>query len=197
MATLLQSIGFFKDLFDFFLPFLLVFSVVYAILVKTKFLTEDANVNALVALAISLVVVLSRAGEFLMQLTPFMATFFIILFFVLMLFLFFGVDLSKAMQSKAVIVLIIVISAIFVFYVLGNFLSPEAQMATAATSNVSGNVTVTASPDVFVASEKTCDFSAISGGHAVVCIISNPKFLGAITVLGLLAIVTFFVVYKP
>ncbi len=194
MATLIQSIGFFKDIFNFFLPFLLVFAVLYAILQKTKFLTEDANINALISLAIALIVSLSGAADFLMALTPFMATFFIIIFFVLMLFLFFGANLGDVMKSKTVILLIVVISAIFVFYVLGNFMSAANTSPMTATANGT-NVTVTSTGGAFgQVSEKTCDFTRISGPQAIPCIIGNPTFLSIISLLGLLAIVTYFII---
>jgi len=194
MTTLIQSVGFFKDIFNFFLPFLLVFSVVYAILIKTKALTEDANVNAVISFAIALIVALSGAGNFLMQLTPFMATFFIIIFFVLLIFLFFGVRLEDVLKSKIIILLIVAISAMFVFYVLGNFMVPQ------QVGQVSGNatnVTVGTTATFGHVSEKTCDFSTIAGSQAVACIIGNPKFLSVITLLALLAIATFFIIYKP
>jgi hypothetical protein len=197
MTTLIQQIGLFKDLFDFFLPFLLVFSVTYAILAKTKFLTSDANINAIISFAIALVVSLSDAGKFIMALTPFMATFFIIIFFLLMLFLFFGADMSAVMKSKAVIILVVSISAIFVFYVLAQFMTPQA--ATASTVNASTNVTVggNASSVAMVASEKSCDFAHLTGSNAMACIVGNPTFLSIIVLLGLLAITTFAVLYKP
>jgi hypothetical protein len=195
MSTLIQSIGFFKDIFNFFLPFLLVFAVLYAILQKTKFLTDDANINALISLAIALIVSISGAADFLMALTPFMATFFIIIFFVLMLFLFFGVNMGDVMKSKAVIVLVVVIAAIFVFYVLGNFMSAHPSASVAATTVNGTNVSVTSSGGAFgTVSEKTCDFTKISGPQAIPCILGNPTFLSIISLLGLLAIVTYFII---
>jgi asparagine N-glycosylation enzyme membrane subunit Stt3 len=201
MTTLLQSLGFFSDLFNFFLPFLLVFAVLYAVLVKSRFLTDDANINALISFAVALIVVLSGAGKFIMALTPFMGTLFVIIFLMLMIFMFFGLKLEDVLQSKLVISLIVVVSLIFIFYVLGQIAGPAAyQMRTGTESIGSGNnttVTVSASPSLLSASEKNCDFSSISTNMAVVCIISNPKFLGAITILGLLAIATFFIAYNP
>ena len=202
MTTLLQSLGFFSDLFNFFLPFLLVFAVLYAVLAKSKFLTDDANINALISFAVALIVTLSGAGSFIMALTPFMGVLFVIVFLMLMVFMFFGLKLEDVLKSKIVISLLVVVSLIFIFYVLGQMAGPAAyQMRTGATpTTVSGNnttVTVSANPSLFSASERNCDFSSISSNMAVVCILSNPKFLGAITILGLLAIAAFFIVYKP
>ncbi len=194
MATLLETLGFFSDIFDFFLPFLLVFAVTYAILLKTKFLTEDANINAVISFAIALIVALSGAGKFLMNLAPFMATLFIIVFFMLMIFLFFGLRVEDVLKSKFIIALLVIVSLIFVFYVMGQMFGSGLYEAGAGAA-AEGNVTVTA--EYTPASQATCDFTAISGGRAVACMISHPKVLGAIVLLGLLAIATFFVVYVP
>lgn len=193
MATLIQSIGVFSDVFNFFLPFLLVFSVAYAILAKTKVLTEDANINAVISFVIALIVSLSGAADFIMQLTPFMATFFIIIFFVILIFLFFGVKLEDVMKSKTIIILLVAISAIFVFYVLANY---TASMATVTPQGIAPenatNVTVK------IVGTQTCsDLSALSGPQAAACIIGNPRFLSVIVLLGIIAIATFAVLYKP
>lgn len=59
-STLANALDFFRDfgVFDVLLPFLLVFTVVYAILQKTKLLGEDkANLDSMVAFVIGLLVV--------------------------------------------------------------------------------------------------------------------------------------------
>ena len=193
MTTLLESVGFFSDIFDFFLPFLLVFAVLYAILLKSKFLTESPSINAVISFAIALIVALSGAGKFLMALAPFMATLFMILFFMILMFLFFGVKLESVFQSKGVVVIVIFICLIFVFYVLGSMWGGKLYAAGQSTQTLDENETITATPTV----TNTCDFRAIGQGQAVACIISHPKVLGAIVLLGLLAVATFFVVYVP
>ncbi|MCD6547416.1 MAG: hypothetical protein J7K22_02575 [Nanoarchaeota archaeon] len=188
MATLLQTLGFFSDIFDFFLPFLLVFAVIYALLLKTKFLTEDPNLNAAISFAIALIVALSGAGKFLMNLAPFMATLFMVVFFMLLIFLFFNVKLEEVLKIKSISLILIFISIIFVFYVLGQMIGQ--QVYEAGVGNATSNAT-------HIIPTKACDFETVSGSRAIVCIISHPKFLGAITLLGLLAVATFFVVYVP
>lgn len=59
-STLANALDFFRDfgVFDVILPFLLVFTVVYATLQKTKLLGDDqANLDAMVAFVIGLLVV--------------------------------------------------------------------------------------------------------------------------------------------
>ncbi|MBU1604298.1 MAG: hypothetical protein KJ583_03185, partial [Nanoarchaeota archaeon] len=59
-STLANALGFFRDfgVFDVILPFLLIFTVVFDILQKTKLLGDDkANLDAMVAFVIGLLVV--------------------------------------------------------------------------------------------------------------------------------------------
>ena len=185
MATLFESLGFFSDVFEFFIPFLLVFAVSFGILIKTKFLTENPNVNAAIAFAIAMVVALGGGGAFLMNLTPFFAIFFIIIFFVMLIFMFFGVNPEDIMQSKAVIVLIVLICAIFVFFVIGEMFGDELAIATIENGNGVINDTVPGTPVPGV------------GPRGVAYILSHPTVLGALVLLGLLALATFFIVNKP
>lgn len=202
MSTLLQTLGFFSDIFDFFLPFLLVFAVTYAILLKTKFLTEDPNINASISFAIALIVALSGAGKFIMNLAPFMATLFIIIFFMLMIFLFFGVKLEQVMEQRFLIGIIIIVCLIFIFYVIGTMYGGSFYSAGASgrgetvTLENGTNVTVATKTKVILGPE-TCDFTGITGPNAVACLLTHPKVLGTVVLLGLLAIATFFVIYVP
>ena len=70
MATLLDNLGIFRDILDLFLPFLLVFAVLYALFQKSKMLSESQNVNSVISFAIAMIVVLSGAGKFISKITP-------------------------------------------------------------------------------------------------------------------------------
>ena len=188
MATLLEQIGVFGDIFDFFLPFLLVFAITYGILTKTKALSASININAIISFTIALIVVLSGAGKFLMNLTPMLSVLFIIVFLMLMVFLFFGAKLEDVLKSKFVVGLIIIISLIFVFYVAGSLFG----------GSLYGSVTSTTGESTTVATaQRTCDFTKSLGGAGVACIFGHPKVLGALVLLGLLAVATFFILYVP
>lgn len=196
MSTLIESVGLFSDIFDFFLPFLLVFAVTFGILMKTKFLSDRSDINAMVSLALGLIIVLSGAGKFLTTITPFFAVFFIIIFMLFMLFLFFGVEKdfkTIILHNRMIAALITMIFIIFVFYAVGTlyggtFYTGAAQ---ASSGGVNASVNQTAiGPEV-------CDFSRLTGTLAVSCIIGHPKVLGTVVLLGLMAIATFFIVYIP
>ncbi len=187
MTTLLESFGFFSDVFEFFIPFLLVFAVVFGILLKSKFLSDDSNVNAAIAFAVAIIVALGGGGEFLVGLTPFFAVFFVIIFFILMIFMFFGLDPKDIMQSKAIIFLVVAICAIFVFFVMGEMFGDQLAVVSVEDS-VGNNITNGAPVDY---RDETI------GSQAVARILSHPKVLGMIVLLGLLAIATYFIVNKP
>ena len=100
MATLLETIGVFGDIFEFFLPLILVFALVTGVLQKTKVLSDKLNINSMVGFAVGFIVALSGAGKFLMALTPYLASFFVVIFLVMLIFLFFGADPKWLFNSK-------------------------------------------------------------------------------------------------
>lgn len=203
MTTLLESLGFFTDIFDFFLPFLLVFAIVYALLMKTKYLSESANINAVIAFAIGLIVALSGAGRFIVELTPFLAVLFVIVFLMFLTFLFFGAKPEWIFKTKGPAMIIVLLSILFVFYVLGSLYGGSfSELGNKGSSGVvveegANGDTVTVSEDRTLPSVETCDFAQLTTGEAMACLMGNPKVLGTIILLSLLAIATFFVVYVP
>jgi asparagine N-glycosylation enzyme membrane subunit Stt3 len=208
MATLLQSLGFFTDVFDFFLPFLLVFATLYAILMKTKVLSESANVNGVIAFAIALIVALSGAGKFIVTLTPYLAVLFVIVFLLFLSFLLFGVKPEWLFNTKGPATVIILVGVIFVLYVVGTLYggsmstiggteTTTAAGVTAEETTAGGTTTTTVTAAENLPGPETCDFAHMTSGRAMTCLIGHPKVLGTIILLGLLAIATFFVVYVP
>jgi asparagine N-glycosylation enzyme membrane subunit Stt3 len=209
MATLLQSLGIFTDIFDFFLPFLLVFATLYAIFMKTKVLSESANVNGVIAFAIALIVALSGAGKFIVTLTPYLAVLFVIVFLLFLSFLLFGVKPEWIFNTKGPATVILLVGVIFVLYVVGTLYggsmstiggtetTSTATGVTAEETTTGGTTTTTVTATENLPGPETCDFAHMTSGRAMTCLIGNPKVLGVIILLGLLAIATFFVVYVP
>jgi len=198
MATLLESIGFFSDIFDFMLPFLLVFAIIFGILQKTKFLSEQANVNALVAAVVGFMIALSGAGKFLMALTPYLASLFVILFLLFLIFMFFGAKPTDFFQSKGLTITVVIIAVIFVLYVIGQLYGST--LSNVSSGEQSVNITEGENGEVIVnenvlPSPETCDFEHLTGQRAMACIIGNPKVLGTVVLLGILALATFLIVY--
>lgn len=113
----LNQMGF----FGFLLPWLFMFAVVFGLLVKTKVLGEDIKVSALVALVVAFFTI-GYGG-------PFLANFFVNLFgvaavviagiLVIVLFISMaGGDITKLMESKAVIALVAAVGIVVFFIVL-------------------------------------------------------------------------------
>ena len=70
MPTVFETIGVFGDIFEFFLPFLLVFSVLFALLQKSEFLSKEMNINAVISFTVALLVSLSGVAAFITKVTP-------------------------------------------------------------------------------------------------------------------------------
>ena len=121
-STLSNAIDFFRafGFFDIILPFLLVFTIVFAILEKTKILGEDrSNLNAMVAFVIGLLFV-GAIGlvSIIDQALPNVALFLIVILSFLMLFgAFVGADGIKFentwYKGGALFIVFIAVLAIF------------------------------------------------------------------------------------
>jgi len=99
LSATLQDLGF----YDFILPFLLVFTIVFAILEKTKILGVDKdneskrNINAVIALVLGLLIV--NQFEIVQSLNTFLpkiSFFIVIALMVLILFGLFGANVERA-----------------------------------------------------------------------------------------------------
>jgi len=195
MATLLETIDIFGELFEFFLPFMLVFTVAYAILMKTKVVSDSANVNGVISFVLGFIFAISGGGPFLLRLVPFLSIMFIVIFLTLMLFLFFKVDVSKVLETRGVVTTLIIVVIFFVLFVIAEMYG--AQIAGAPSVATGENVTIDAAMQAAPVGRETCDFTQALGPQALSCLMGHPKVLGTVIVLGLLAVGTFFVIYIP
>lgn len=119
MATVLD-IGLLQQ-FNIIFPVLLVFSIVFAILQKTKAIGESTSINAIVSIAAAFMVILS---DTVVDLINFMVPWFTItlIFFILMILIFqlFGAtDLSSAIKDKTLQWVIIGIGIIILVAAFG------------------------------------------------------------------------------
>ena len=142
MATVLD-LSLLKS-FDIIFPVLLVFAIVFAILQKTKALGESLQINAIVAVAIAFMVLLS---DTLVKVLNFMIPWFtvIIIFFILVLLIFqvFGAsetDIRGALGDKTLQWTLIGVGIVLLVASLGTVLG---QSFTDAAFDESGNVTIT------------------------------------------------------
>ena len=108
-------------------PLLLLWVIIYALLVKSKFLKED--LAAVVAFALSFIVVLNPfARQFIAELTPFFSMFLITIMMIVLIFLMIGAgekDVASAFKSSSIQYIIITVSLIFIFITISNVLGPS------------------------------------------------------------------------
>jgi hypothetical protein len=124
MATFLD-VGLIQA-FDVIFPVLLVFALMFALLQKTKVVGESVGINAIIAVAVAFMILLS---DTLMQMINFMVPWFVvvIIFFILLILIFqmFGAkeaDLASAVKDKAVYWTIIGIGIVILLAAFGNVL---------------------------------------------------------------------------
>jgi hypothetical protein len=116
-----------------------------------------------------------------------------------LIFLFFGADSKWFFASKGPTIAIIIISAIFVLYVIGQLYGSTLSGLTATepvttVQTEQGEVVVSAQN---LPGPETCDFEHLTGQRAMACIMGNPKVLGTVVLLGILSLATFLIVYIP
>lgn len=182
-----QQIG----LYDFFLPFLLVFTLVFALLEKLKLASDRSDVNAVIALVLGLIVALTpKAGLYIVSLVPYFVVFLIILFGVMLLFLLTGVsagDIGKAMHNAGAWVFFIAMSLIIVMVVTSNIFG----------AGLYPNLTVqTSQGPKNLTQAQYCASSPMTGENAFPCIFGNPRFMGAIAVLFAMIFATIMITRK-
>lgn len=169
--SLLQS-------FDVVFVVLAVWCIVFAILQKTKALTDGMGINAIVAVAAAFMILLS---ETLVSVISFMIPWFVvvIIFFVLMILVFQtfdkNINIGAAIKEKTVYWAIIGISLVILLAAIGN-VAGQGLTEAAFSGGDSGNVT-TISSDGGVAS------TSFSG--SLMSTLFHPKVLGLLILFGI------------
>jgi hypothetical protein len=83
---------------------------------------------------------------------------------------------------------------IFVFYAIGVLYGNTFYGGTSTSGTSAGaNATINQTP----IGPSVCDYSRIAGAQAVTCMLGDPRVLGTLVLLGLMAIGTFFIIYVP
>jgi hypothetical protein len=195
-----------SDFLNFVVPFLLVFALVYAVLSKTQSLSESSSVNSVIAFAIAFITAMA-AGKFLLALAPFFVTFLIMLVGVFILLSFVGYKPEMLMESKAFVYGVLIAGILFVVTTawlvyqqpiqaqLGNFTGNASVIQGNASGiihgtyyNASTNATTTN-----VTTTGACSFyNPANPGAGMWCMLTNPKILGMMIVVAVMAVVTWF-----
>lgn len=180
MEATILDIGLLKY-FSIIFPLLLVLLVTFAILQKTKILSDDLNINSIIALAVAILFGLSPD---LIEVIKFVSPWFILLlFFIFMIFLIFrfaGVEesaLAFAFRDKAVYWTVIILGLVIFAFGFANVFGQKLLPATQTTNEVSG---------------ENVEGGSVSGGNFqqnLYNTLFNPKIIGLIFVM-LIAIFT-------
>lgn len=115
----LTGLGTFMPIF----AFLLVFTLTYALLAKTKLLGEQKFVHIFVSFLVSIVFIISaNAIEYVKVITPFFAAFIVSLLFILLVIGLIKGDIGKFFEKKGftwfvviILIIIFVFAALFIF----------------------------------------------------------------------------------
>ena len=149
----------------------MVFSLVFALLQKTKIIGESAAINAIIAVAAAFMILLSQKA---IQIVNFMIPWFaIVIIFLILLVLLFRVlgakeeTIAQAVNDKFVYWTILGIAIVIFAVALGNVFGQEALDAGSSTAHA-------------VNTSSTSDSGAYQ--QNVWSIISNPKILGMMVI---------------
>jgi len=153
MALDLTLFGYLSPIF----VFILVFVLLYATLLKTKFLSEKVGLNGLVAFSMAfLFIIFPFLKEVLMQAVPWIIIIFLCIAIILMVQMFMGYtqeSITTWMASNSFgLVITIIVVIVFLGALVKVFSTPDAQ-------------------------------AAMGGLNHVVKVILNPKILGAVLIL--------------
>ncbi|MBW2981772.1 hypothetical protein KY343_02720 [Candidatus Woesearchaeota archaeon] len=173
MATFLETglLNYFSIIF----PALLVFVLVFALLQKIKILGDNKTINALVAIALGFIVLLSESILSIINFAaPWFVVFFIFMVLLLVVFKLMGASdeniASVVRSDKVVQWAIIAISVIIIASALGNVYGQKLLPFTTEEVNVTENGEVT--------STATTSYST-----NVAAVLFNPKVLGLVFLL--------------
>jgi len=181
--TFLEAIGAMGSLgLQFFLAPLLIFTIVFAALSKTKAISDKMDANAVIAFILAFLVGLfPDASRFIALFIPMMVMLLLIVFGAVIVYLFMGASpdsLAKFFKAPGVLVFFVVMFLIVFGYTISEVF-PNSYLAYQG-----GNTTVD-SPDMF------------AGPAGVTATLFHPKVLGTIVFLVLISIAAYVIVFQP
>lgn len=205
--------GFFAEIFKFFLSFALVFAITFGVLSKTEAISDILNINAGIALAVSLVFAFSGAVQFILRIIPYFALLLILFAAIFLILFIFGYKIEelfdpKKPTSKFIFAVIAIVSMIFVGFTAWNMYSDDvkAQLEFYSLSNVtddsalSANLTGNPFHDIPLRYEYQCTRQGrylspllFFGQGGVLCLVMHPKVIGVFILIPVLALITFFI----
>lgn len=202
MAVAFGSMEFFGEMFQFFLTFLLIFTVGYGILWKAKFLSDRSDVNAVVAFAIALTTAMSGVVPFLITLIPYYMIMFLVIFMIFMFGKFLNVKMEEVMMSKYVAIPIVLVFVI-ITAVIGWQQYSTVVMAQINQTNQTNITQVNLTGNIITDTINNYNYQCVqTGAYAqpivgpnFLCIVLHPRVLSMIIILVVMAAVVAIIMY--
>ncbi|MBR9677853.1 MAG: hypothetical protein GOU97_00965 [Nanoarchaeota archaeon] len=178
MATFLDAFNLIGEtgFFEVFVPFFIVFGLMYGILTKSKILGEKVEWNAVIAFFIALLIT-SNVGyrEFVNAIIPVFTLFALIIFLIVFLYLMLGAkegDIAEALKAPIIQWTLIGFSIFIFFFVISNLYGGQLQAETL--------------------NETELNAWNLSSPNSIVLLLSHPAFLGVIIMMLMMAVVIYF-----
>jgi hypothetical protein len=163
--------------FEYFLVPLFIFAVLFAILEKSKAISEKTDINAIIAIVVAFVIAMTPGlSQFLFSLIPYFIILLVIIFFIALFFMFLGVEsetIVAAAKHPVGYVFLMVISFLLIIQAWSMLFGEQFYNLTKKP------------PENLTSSEQ------------VVVILTSPTVTAMIVFFVLLAIATLAIVYKP
>lgn len=166
---------------QFFLPFLLVFIIIYAILSKTKIASQREDVNIIIAFTIAFLITAAGLGSLVAEIITPLAILVVVIAVMFIIFAFFGAKPEQVLKQKWLVALIALVAVILVFVVISPYLAP--------TNETLQSMNATQGEEMVK--------KQLVGPQAAMWIFGNPQVLSAIIILVLAAVLAFFLLYQP
>jgi|GEM_PF-2747674 len=121
VITVLDQLG----MSNYIVPFLLIWTAMYAVTMKLKMPSDRADLNGILAFAMAYMFVAFGGGKMLNALLPFFMIMFLLLFISLLLYLFIGAKpetVTKALTNPIAVLFIVGMLVLFTFVALQDWL---------------------------------------------------------------------------
>lgn len=205
--------GFFAEIFNFLISFLLVFAIFYGMLSKTRVISERHSVNSLISFVIGIVFAFSGAFNYLVKVIPYFALLLVLVsaFFLILFLMGFKMDFFMKKENekltKFVVWTLVAISLVFVLFTAWNMYAQDvkAEIAFYALANasveqsmLSGNLTGNIFHDAPLKYEYYCTMNGrylapvlFLGQGGILCLIMHPRVIGVVLLLPVLALIVY------
>ncbi len=205
--TILDKLG----ITNYVIPFLLIWTALYAVLMKLKLVSENAQLNGLIAFAIAYIVVAFGIGPMINALLPLFIMFALLLIVIILLFSFIGVpgeSIASAFKNPGVILIVVGFVVLLTFVALQDWLIfsdripawkvNESGAVLEGVSHYPDNETAQKPPKIIV---NGVEYTLIKGMYykqgyeGTAYAIGNPQVIASIFILAILGVATALIVW--